>query len=110
MQQIIATNLESKLAAIAGRATRYEVALTQHGQPVALVGYTARKSRPGLLKAAQVVGQAIIDRTAMPQDATMSWSHGTMVLGFDGWAVKFTGRTQRDAIMTGELVPVGGAR
>jgi len=88
--------------------TRYEVVLTTPDGRRLLVGYTPRKSKPGVLRAAQRVGQQII--AAMPgltDEHRMTWAAGGFNLG-NGARIALSGRTQRDAIMAGDELPFLG--
>jgi hypothetical protein len=97
------TNQTIKLEAIKNRATRYEVVLT-NGTDVRLVGYTARKGRPGLMSLIRAHGPAILAVTNLSQSAIFKFTTTREAsLGENGWIVKFTGRTQRDAILAGEV-------
>lgn len=89
--------------------TRYEVVLTTPDGRRFLVGYTPRKSKPGVLRAAQRVGQQII--AAMPgltDQHRMTWAAGGFDLG-NGARIALSGRTQRDAIMAGTELPFLGS-
>lgn len=98
------TNQAAKLQAIKNRATRYEVVLTNNGDVCRLVGYTARQSRGGLLALVRANGPALLAITKLSEGAKFSWQ-GTRAasLGENGWIVKFTGRTQREAVLIGEF-------
>lgn len=102
------TNLE-KLEALKWRATRYEAVLEHNGARY-LIGYTAMHSRHGLLKVAQAHGQQIIGFLGVSADQEMTAGKRAA----DGFrigdsAIRFTGRTQRDAILEGELQPIPSA-
>jgi len=88
--------------------TRYEAVLTTPEGQRLLVGYTPRKSKAGLLRAAQRVGPQIV--AAMPgltDEHRMTWAAGGFDLG-NGARIAFSGRTQRDAIMAGTELPFLG--
>jgi hypothetical protein len=89
--------------------TRYEVILTHqvgypHGQRL-LVGYTPRRSRPGLVEVMRQHGDAIIAITGLQDSHITVYKPDTKTynLGPDGWSVTFSGRTQIDAQDHGEL-------
>lgn len=94
---------QQKLESIHNRATRYELAAIM-GERRVLIAYTGRRSRHGLLEACRKRG---------PQVVALTCPSGEELLNFDKkasngatigqWAIRFTGRTQRDAIMEGEL-------
>lgn len=86
--------------------TRYEAVLVLPGGDRRLIGYTPRKSKPGLLRAAQRVGRQIVATAAITDDAQMTWRAGGFDLG-GGARIEFSGRTQRDAIHGGELAWIG---
>jgi hypothetical protein len=93
-----------RLEALAHYATRYEVVLT-NGTKSFLLGYTARHSRAGLVDVLIARGPAVAARVGMSDEhfinfKTWKWP------GLDvsnGWLVRFSRRTQREAIVAGEL-------
>lgn len=102
-----------KVARLARYSTKYEVTLEHDGRTY-LVGYTGRQSKQGLLDRMHAAGPAILRITAMPDDATVrmvdaiSGHARTFALVFSqGSRIRFSGRTQRDAILAGELPFVG---
>lgn len=89
--------------------TRYEVTLT-NGRTTYLLGYTSRRSRQGLLDVLRLRGSDVVEKTSMPENAIISFVHWNTIgfdLGFDSWHVRFTGRTQREAIVSGEHDYIG---
>ena len=100
---------QEKLAALRNYGTKYEIALKllSDGREFR-VCYSGRKSRSGLLSAVQAAGPDILRVTSMPDDARMEWKDGAMKLGTVA-TIRFTGRTQRDAICSGELPRVRAA-
>lgn len=104
-------NTQEKLAALHNRATRYEVvAIKQEpiGETRVLIGYTARHSRHGLLAACRQRGEVMIKALGL-NDTSMLFPAKRAADGFDidKWSIRFSGRTQRDAILEGELQYVG---
>jgi hypothetical protein len=91
-----------KLAAIQGYNTRYEAVMILADGRTYRIGYLGRKSRSGLLACIRTRGPRILAVVDMPDDAVMTWKAGAMHLG-EGTVIKFSGRTQRDAICNGEL-------
>ena len=92
-----------KLAAIKNHPTRYEIVAEHAEGKRYLVGYTARKSRYGLLRAMQNVGNALIEQCQIGESDKISWHTRPHPHCFtSGWCIGFTGRTQRDTILTGE--------
>jgi hypothetical protein len=98
--------MPTKVAYLANRATRYEVALEHEGRQW-LVGYTIRRSRQGLLAKMREQGQAILRITAMPEDARVTSPNPETLAFSNGSVIRFTHRTQRDAVLSGELPFVG---
>ena len=83
--------------------TRYEITARHPDGRTYLVGYTPRKSRPGLLVAMRKFGAEIIDKLAVAEDDEITWATAPTPRAFTGdWIIAFTGRTQRDARMEGE--------
>jgi hypothetical protein len=96
-----ASSLADRLARLANHHTRYElIAVSPEGRRV-LLGYTARRSRSGL--------RAMLRQNAPSVVAVCgSDSFGLAKRAADGatvgaWRVVFSGRTQREAIIAGEL-------
>jgi hypothetical protein len=97
--------MATKVPGLINYPTRYEVTLTD-GSRSYVITFTARKSRPGLLTAMRAHGPAILRVTQLSHEARCHWlSTSALDLGENGWVVKFTGRTQRDAICTDSLLP-----
>ena len=89
-----------KLERLKNRSTAYELVATDGDRSV-LICYTARKSFAGIL-------QATLDRGDLLSDATgaidITWNKASKSIVTDnGWQIKLSGRTQRDAICNGEL-------
>lgn len=100
------TTLE-KLSALQNYRTRYEI-VAECGNKRLLIGYSPRVSRCGLLAAMQNVGPAIIQHLAIGDGDTISWHTKPRIHCLtSGWLIGFTGRTQRDAILAGELPFIG---
>lgn len=92
--------------------TRYEIAAAHRDGRHFLIGYTPRRSLPGLLAAMRNAGAAIIDALAIGEADmidlfTRPSIHATVS---NGWTVRFSGRTQREAETLGELPWVGDAK
>jgi hypothetical protein len=86
--------------------TRYEIAATTKDDAAKiLIGYTARKSRMGLLLTMQAHGQRIIDRFNITDAEQVTFRASPLPYAFfgDRLAIGFTGRTQKDAKTAGEL-------
>ena len=98
-----------QLERIKHHATRYEVRLTLPDGRAMLVCYTPRKSKAGLLDALQSRGKAIFAlMPEMSEDSRLAWNNEMQgfMLG-NGASAAFSGRTQRDAIMSGALPYIG---
>ena len=95
-------NKQDRLAHLRNRATRYEI--TAKGPDGEfLVGYTARKTRRGMLEVMRMYHGNLIhlcDTNEMTVPSHFKAKDG-IVMG--DWTIKFSGRTQRDAISNGEL-------
>lgn len=96
-----------RLQQIANRFTRYEVVLCLPDNSRRLIGYTARPGRSGLFRMLSAVAPRVLALMHLPETSRVKCS-GRGKLGhvwtFDnGAAVRFSGRTERDAILAGEL-------
>lgn len=96
----------AKLERLRFHATRYEIELTTAAGAKWLVAYTPRRNFRGPLAAVQQRGSAILRVAGMPDDATVTRDGASLRFG-DGSVIRFSGRTQRDAISNGELPYVG---
>jgi hypothetical protein len=98
----------ARLDRLRHHATRYEVALALPDGRTMLVCYSPRKSRAGLLDCLRSRGPAILPHvTGMPEDATVTYHKARGFVFSDGTRVYWSGRTQRDAILSGELDYIG---
>ena len=89
-------------------ATRYEVRLTLPDGLAMLVCYTERKSKAGLYSCLQNRGKAILAlMPEMPEDCSLAYDKARGFIMGNGASVAFSGRTQRDAIMSGALPYIG---
>lgn len=102
-------NLTAKLDRIKNYATRYEVVAVHltGAYRSFLIGYTARKSLPGLLATIRMNGEKLCNLLGVTDDHRMNKLPGSALDLGNGWTVKFSGRTQRDAYLEGELSFVG---
>jgi len=91
--------MSCKVAALVNYPTRYEVVLS-NGQTSYLVAYTARKSRRGLMSCIRQHGPAILRITELSESARFTFNGSIAQLGENNWTVRFSGRTQRDALCT----------
>lgn len=93
--------LTEKLAKIQRYATRYEV-VAVNGDRQILIGYTPRKSFRGMFDMACKNGPDVAK--ALGLDCSQSNKRSGLTLDFrNGWVLKFSGRTQREAYIAGEL-------
>jgi hypothetical protein len=90
-----------KLTRLQNRATLYELAAIHPDGRRILIAYCGRRSRHGLLDACRGHAAALV---ALTGDKTIGFAPraaGGATMG--DWSIRFTGRTERDAIMEGEL-------
>ena len=98
----------SKLDRLKHYATRYEIEICQGAKPRLLVCYTPRKSLAGLINAAQDRWKHICAAIGATEEAKAHRIKKAMAYQFENGAIiRFSGRTQRDAIMSGELEFIG---
>jgi hypothetical protein len=93
--------MEEKLARLKNYRTRYEVAMT-NGSERYLVVYMSARSFRRLLSAVQEKLEKIV--AIAKADV---WMDGKGGLTAGDWKIAFTGRTQREAILGGELQFIG---
>lgn len=91
--------LANKLARLKNRATRYELAAT-NGTHTVLAGY-ARKGRSGLLS--MIRKNADAWTTFAQADSIQFAKRAADGATLGKWTIRFTGRTQREAIIAAEL-------
>lgn len=92
--------LTAKLARLQNHHTRYEIVAT-NGPDKILVGYSARKGRRGLLGMVRLHAEAWMSFTG---DNGLNFAKRAADGAMMGkWKINFSGRTQRDAILAGEL-------
>jgi hypothetical protein len=94
-------SLESRLLRLKNRRTRYELVAEHPDGRRLLVRYTSRLGRRGLFDALQQDSArlcAVLGADAI-HFGTRAGDGGTM----GEWKIRFTGRTQREAIIDGEL-------
>ena len=109
---VMAPAMLAQLERLKNYPTRHEAVVSKPDGAQSLLAYTPRKSIRGLLDVAQEHGKHILAHLALPDDATMEAAKGAgkQELQFsDGSKVHFSGRTQRDAIMGGQLRHVSEA-
>lgn len=82
------------------RPTAYELAVEGNGQKL-LLRYASRKTRQGLLKNVRFHGQRLVDLTGAERVTFGKRASDGATMG--AWRIYFTGRTEREAIIEGEL-------
>ena len=92
--------LEHKLARLKNYATRYELAMTRGGQRL-LVCYTSARGRRGILDAVRSRVSAMTWRTGVDHIEFAKRAADGATMG--EWSINFTGRTQREAYVSGAL-------
>lgn len=98
--------LEKKLAGLKHYVTRYEL-VAENGASRVLIGYSSRKSRHGIVS---MLRQRLTDKTFYRLFTTNEMhvrrvaSHGVDI---GDYLVRFTGRTEREAMIGGELPFIG---
>jgi hypothetical protein len=99
------SDLQRKLASLQNRATRYELVASHPDGRRFLVAYCGRKNRQGLFSA--VAGRAAA-MTALTGDESIHFGKRAADGGTMGeWTIRFSGRTQRDCYLEGELEYIG---
>mgnify|MGYP001584239683 CR=1 FL=1 len=84
--------------------TRYELAAIHPDGRRLLVGYTARRSRGGLLSMVRQRGETFTDATGA--DSITFGDRAADGATAGEWSVRFTGRTKLDAEREGRLAPL----
>ena len=85
---------------IHGRPTLYELAAIKGEQSI-LVAYCGNRTRRMILRACRERAEALV---ALTGDKSIGFSRRAAEGATMGeWSIRFTGRTQRDAISAGEL-------
>ena len=93
-----------KLEALRNYGTRYEAVVVRGDGEQRLLAYLGRHSLQGLYSATTQRGRAVLAFLVLPDDAQMTFARKSREIAITGGhTVKFTGRTQRDAISNGEL-------
>lgn len=87
---------QQQLDALKYRRTTYETILS-NGEQTRLLGYTAR-SRDAMIRLARIHGPELVAFTG-----TDAFTVGPKTLLLGDWTIRQTGRTQREAITSGEL-------
>jgi hypothetical protein len=98
-------NEKSRLLALRNCATRHEVVLESLGNSWRL-SYTGRRSRQGLMEVIRQRGPDIMTVVAVGDDDVLRFNKdGSVSLTKDA-RVRFSGRSERGCILSGELPPL----
>jgi hypothetical protein len=94
-----------RLAKLTNRATLYELTIS-NGERTYLICYSGRKSRSAIWDCVTRKGRVerIIALTGTEQITFARKASNGATMG--GWAIRFSGRTEREAIGAGELASV----
>lgn len=92
---------QEKLIRIRNYGTRYELVASHPDGRKVLVGYTPRRGRSGLFDMLAKNGEAWVKFSGAENITFGKRVSDGAVSG--EWSIKFSGRTQRDAICNGEL-------
>lgn len=95
-------NQNAKLEAIKNRATRYELVIERGAERLRLC-YTGRKNRNGIIDAIRRNGAELVDLTGAESFKLGSGNCAGPSVLLGDWRICFSGRTQREAIIAGEL-------
>lgn len=90
-----------KLSRLKNYGTRYEIVAECAGHETLLIAYTGRKSFRGLLDAVRNHGPKLVEITEASENVNAKREGQSLLLG-NGWRFRFSGRTQREAILLGE--------
>jgi hypothetical protein len=96
-----------KLTALQRYPTRYEIVLT-NGAQAYRIAYTMRRSRHGLI----VASRAAFDEIKAISGSANGWvtlgkkAADPIGITDTAWSIRWSGRTQREAISDGELVHI----
>ena len=96
--------VQERLGKLTNRQTLWELVAT-NGAEVYLVRYTNRRSRSSLFESARHSGQQLARLTGSDRLTFYARSGDGAYMG--AWAIKWSGRTQRDAIREGEHAYIG---
>lgn len=99
------TVVHTRLAAIAGRSTKYELVLVHDDGRRLLLAY-GRKTRPGVLAIVNRNAVALADFCGCDTIQLRGLPAGTFGK-IGAWSLRASGRTEREAIIGGELARWG---
>ncbi len=92
--------LTDRLERLTNCSTRYELIAEKNGTKV-LIGYTPRRNRSGIMSMLSKHSEAFVK---FFQDDGILWGKRASDGGTaGGWSINFSGRTQRECYLEGEL-------
>ena len=94
-----------RIQALKHYRTLYEIVVEHSDGRRLLVAYSSQNSRSGLLDAMRSRGPEIVAYCGLSDDANIVFAGGGATISDAGktWSVRFSGRTQRECIRSGEL-------
>lgn len=113
MAQMEPRSVQERLLALANSRTSYEIVLAgPRDDQRMLLNYTQKRTRQSLVRNIRMMAGSVLKVTGLAADAEFK------VLGCtpnwlcelpEGWTVRFSGRTKRECIVSGELQTVDAA-
>jgi hypothetical protein len=101
----MSTSLSQRLTRLQNRQTRYELVIAHQDGRRYLLAYCGRKSRAGIYAACAGRASHLLELTG---SESITWAQTSAEGGHMGpWRVYFSGRTQREAYVSGELTYIG---
>jgi hypothetical protein len=98
---------QARLARLYNRRTAYELVAIRDDRRI-LIAYSQGRSRHSILAACRNRGQQVIDALGISaSDLLMFAKRASDGCTIGPWSIRFSGRTEREAILTGELEYVG---
>ena len=97
-----------RLERLRNRRTMYEVEIARPDGHHALLCYSEATSMRAVMQAITKRGRSVIAYLDLDDAAAMTWERGKQEIRVGGAVVRLTGRTQRDAIMSGKELPYVG--
>jgi hypothetical protein len=97
-------DIHNKLARLHNRRTAYELVAVNGDQRV-LVCYSVERSRNAMFRACCKRGEALVALTGAERCTFAKRSADGLSMG--AWSIRFSGRTQRECYIEGELPYIG---
>lgn len=93
-----------KLTALQRRGTRHELILTD-GSTSYRIAYAARNNRSGLIASTRAVSARVFETAGSEKGLVTFGKRAADPVAIDGtvWSIRWSGRTEREAIIAGEL-------